>query len=91
MVKVKTSIYIDKDLWERFKKYALRKGMEVSNLLENIIEEEMTEEALDKVLLELAKVEDYEIDFEPIEPKKGPVSELIRAMRNGRSSSLLRQ
>ena len=91
MVKVKTSIYIDKDLWERFKKYALRKGVEVSNLLENIIEEEMTEEALDKVLLELAKVEDYEIDFEPIEPKKGSVSELIRAMRNGRSSSLLRQ
>ena len=35
--------------------------MEVGSLLEHIIEEEMVEEILDKVLLELAKVEDYEL------------------------------
>lgn len=88
MVKVKTSIYVDKDLWERFKKYALRRGVEVSSLLENIIEEEMVEETLDKVLLELAGVEDYVIDFEPVEAKKGSVSELVRVMRDERSSLL---
>lgn len=90
MAKVKTSIYIDKDLWERFKKYALRKGVEVSSLLEDIIEEGMSEEVLDKMLLELAGVKDYEVDFEPIEPRRGSVSELVRALRSGRNSSLLR-
>lgn len=90
MAKVKTSIYIDKDLWERFKKYALRKGVEVSSLLEDIIEEGMSEEVLDNMLLELAGVKDYELDFEPIEPRKGSVSELVRALRSERNNSLLR-
>ncbi len=88
MVKVKTSIYVDKDLWEKFKKHALRKGVEVSSLLEDLIEEEMVEETLDKVILELAGSEDYELDFEPAKPMKGTISELVRLMRNGRNSLL---
>ena len=88
MIKVKTSIYIDKELWEKFKKYALRRGKEVSKLLEEIIEEEMIEETLSNILLELVDFESYEIDFEPIRPKKGLVSELIRVMRDERANSI---
>ncbi len=89
MVKVKTSIYIDRELWEKFKRYAMEKGVEVSNLLEKIIREEMLEEVLEAELSDLAGTEDYEIDFEPIEPREGLVSELVRAMRNERADSLL--
>jgi len=87
---VKTSIYIDKDLWERFKRYALKKGVEVSSLLERMIEEEMIDETLSNVLLELAKVEDYEVDFKPVEPRRGIVGELVRVIRDERDSNLLR-
>ena len=90
MVKVKTSIYVDKELWEKFKRYALRKGVEVSNLLEDMIRDEMVEDVLDNALLDLAGSETYELDFEPIKPKEGLVSELIRAMRDERADSIPR-
>jgi len=90
VVRVKTSIYVDKELWERFKNYALKKGMEVSNFLEDMMRDEMVEETLDSVLLDLAGSENYEIDFEPVKPKEGLVSELIRVMRNERANSVSR-
>ena len=71
VVKVKTSIYVDKELWEKFKKYAMKRGVEVSNLLEDVIRDEMVDETLESTLLEIAGFEDYEIDFQPIEPKEG--------------------
>ncbi|MCD6095328.1 MAG: CopG family transcriptional regulator [Thermoprotei archaeon] len=88
LVKVKTSIYIEKTLWEMFKRHAVRKGVEVSKLLEELIKDEIVEYSLDDILLELAGSKDYELDFEPIEPKKGTVSELVRAMRNERANSI---
>ena len=88
VVKVKTSIHVDKELWEKFKKYAMKRGIEVSNLLENVIRDEIIDEALESTLLEIAGFEDYEIDFQPIEPKEGVVSELIRAMRDERADSI---
>jgi len=88
LVKVKTSIYIEKTLWELFKRHATRRGIEVSKLLEELIKDEIVEYSLDDVLLELAGSKDYELDFEPIEPKKGIVSELVRAMRNERAYRL---
>ncbi len=91
MVKVKTSIYVDREVWEKFKRYASRKGVEVSNLLEDVIRDEMVEEELDEVLLELAGSETYEIDFEPVKPKEGLVSELVRVMRDGRADDISRQ
>ncbi len=91
MVRVKTSIYIDRDLWRRFKEYALRKGVEVSRLLEEIIADEMIDDYLDKILLEMAGGDNYEIDFEPIEPKHGyRVSDLVRFMRDERANSISR-
>ncbi|MGC9091619.1 MAG: ribbon-helix-helix protein, CopG family, partial [Fervidicoccaceae archaeon] len=40
-LRVKTSIYVDKELWEKFKTYAMRRGREVSELLEEAIRDEM--------------------------------------------------
>ncbi|MGC8983018.1 MAG: ribbon-helix-helix domain-containing protein [Desulfurococcaceae archaeon] len=87
-MRVKTSIYVDKELWEKFKTYAMRRGREVSELLEEAIRDEMVEEVLSEALLELAGSEDYVLDFEPVEPKEGLVSELVRALRNERASSV---
>ncbi len=88
MVKVKTSIYIDRELWEKFKKHASKKGMEASRLLEEIIRDEIIEDTLEHILLDLASSENYEIDFEPMKTREGTVSELIRVMRNERSNNL---
>jgi len=91
VVKVKTSIYVDRELWERFKKYALRRGVEVSKLLEDMVRDEMIEEILDEALLSMVGSEDYEIDFKPIKPREGLVSELIRVAREERASDIPRQ
>ncbi len=88
MVKVKTSIYIDKEVWEKFKMYAAREGVEISSLLEEIIMNEVVDPFLDKALLEAAGSEDYVLDFEPVEAK-GTVSELVRAVRDERAKDLL--
>ncbi len=88
MVKVKTSIYIDKEVWEKFKMYAAREGVEISSLLEEIIMNEVMDPFLDKALLEAAGSEDYVLDFEPVEAK-GTVSELVRAVRDERAKDLL--
>jgi len=91
VVKVKTSIYVDRELWERFKEYALRRGVEVSKLLEDMVRDEMIEEILDEALLSMVGSEDYEIDFKPIKPREGLVSELIRVAREERASDIPRQ
>ncbi len=48
----------------------------------------MVEEILDKVLLELAKVEDYELILNQ-EPRKECVSEFVRVVRGERNDGLL--
>ena len=83
---MKTSIYVDRGLWERFKEHALKSGVEVSRLLEDIMADEAVELTLGNALAELAGQENYEIDFEPIEPKEATVSGLIRTMRDERAT-----
>ena len=90
MDKIKTSIYIDKTLWDLFKKYAVNRGIEISKLIEELIENEILDYTLDDVLLNIAGSEVYEIDFEPIEIKKGTLSELIREMRDERRENIFR-
>ena len=90
MVRVKTSVYVDKEVWEMFKKYAMRRGVEVSSLLEEIMRNEIVDMLLNKALLETAGSEDYVLDFEPVEAK-GVVSELVRVMRDERTNRLSRQ
>jgi len=87
MVKVKTSIYIDRDLWDRLKIHAARRGVEVGSLLEEMIREELVDVTLDKALLEAAGQEDRVLDFDPVEAK-GPVSGLVRASRYERADNI---
>ncbi|QOJ79263.1 hypothetical protein IG193_02020 [Infirmifilum lucidum] len=87
VAKAKTSIYVDRELWESFKRYARSRGVEVSRLLEDVIRDELLGEALLRAVSELVSSEDYEVDFEPVEPS-GLVSELVRVLRDGRSGSV---
>ena len=86
MARKKTSIYVDEEVWEEFKRYAVAKGVDASSLLEEIIREELLS-YFDDVLSNIAGPEDYQINFEPVEPK-GDVSALIREMRDERARSL---
>lgn len=90
--KVKTSIYVDKELWSRFKTYARRRGRDASNILEDLMMDELVDELLDEaVRVRLEEAEITEIDFQPIEPLTGTVSELVREERRGRFARLSRQ
>ena len=91
MARVKTSIYVDRDLWERFKRYARSRGFEVSKLLEEIMREEMLEDELAAVIDELSPTASDELDFEPVKPRGGLVSSLVRRMRDEREGSILGQ
>ena len=90
VVRVKASIYVDKDVWERFRRYALRRGVEVSELLEDLMRDELVEDLLDDALLSLTGSESYEVDFKPVEPMDGLVSELVRVMRDERAGNVSR-
>ena len=86
MVRKKTSIYVDEEIWMEFKRYAVDKGMDVSSLIEEILREELLSR-IDDALSKIAGSEDYQINFEPIEPK-GSVSILIREMKDIRACGL---
>jgi len=90
LTKIKTSIYVDKNLWEEFKKIALKRGVEPSKLLEELIREELIERSLEEFIRELGIEDDYEVDFEPVRPRNGLVSDLVRMMRDERGNSLSR-
>ena len=82
---MKTSIYIDRDLWSSFKEYASKSGVEVGKMLEELIRDSLIEAELDKAL---AKIEErYEIDFNLVEP----ISTLIRVMRDERADRVFRR
>ena len=71
--KIKTSIVIDKDLWELFKaKASSKKGlkgvsMAVEEALEDGLSEKVVAEALGKMLSEKGKI--TELDVKPVKPK----------------------
>ena len=89
MVKVKTSVYVDRDLWASFKEYASRSGLAVSRMLEDLIKDALIEKELNKAVAEIG--DSYEIDFDPVEARGEPVSRLVRVMRDERAGSLFRQ
>ena len=85
MSKIRVSIYIDEDLWREFKKYAAEKGLSASELLEELIKEELMI-GLNSLIPE---EEDYlELSFDPIRPRE-PVSGFVREMRDERDGNLL--
>ncbi|MEM0050345.1 MAG: hypothetical protein QXW39_07460 [Candidatus Bathyarchaeia archaeon] len=89
MGKIKTSIYVDEDLWKKFKKIASSRDQELSEALEELLREELMVD-LEAVLRELIDELDTELDFKPVKAKAS-VSELVREMRDERESHLLRQ
>jgi hypothetical protein len=89
--RVKTSIYIDKELWDKLKEYAKRKGVGVSRLLEEAIRDEIVEEELINTLLDIAGKDNYELDFKPVKTKSGLVSDLVREMRSEMENGISRQ
>jgi hypothetical protein len=88
MAKVKTSVYADKELWEKHKLSVARKGLEVSQALEEFMKEELFEDMLEEALKGIGEAEGYEIDFEPVKPKADFVSVFVRTMRDERANSL---
>ncbi|MEM1665510.1 MAG: hypothetical protein QXY06_06710 [Zestosphaera sp.] len=89
MGKVKTSIYVDEDLWKEFKKIASSRDQELSEALERLLREELMVD-LEAVIREFVNELDTELNFKPVKAK-APVSELVREMRDERESRLLRQ
>mgnify|MGYP001770920984 CR=1 FL=1 len=85
MGKIRVSIYIDEDLWGEFKRYAAEKGLSASELLEELIKEELMI-GFNSLIPE---DEDYlEPNFDPIRPR-GLVSGFVREMRDERDGNLL--
>nr|MDO8063514.1 hypothetical protein [Candidatus Freyrarchaeum guaymaensis]HDO80729.1 hypothetical protein [Candidatus Bathyarchaeota archaeon] len=84
-MKAKTSVYVDRDLWEKFKVLSASRKTDVSSLLKELIREE-TMEQLDEALSELG-LESGELDFEPVKVSK-PVSGLVRVMRDERRDGI---
>ncbi|MDG7012312.1 MAG: CopG family transcriptional regulator [Nitrososphaerota archaeon] len=85
MPKVKTSIYVDKELWGRFRRRSSEEGKEVTKLLEEAIEGRLFEDALQGVLSSIETDEMLAIDFEPVSPRGGDVSGLVRVDRDRRA------
>jgi len=86
MGKVKTSVYVDEELWKEFKELALREGSEISKLLEEALMNYLINEVL-------RDVDDSEIPlwFEPLDVPGESSEKLLREMRDDREKRLLGQ
>jgi len=88
VVKVKTSIYVDKELWEKYKLSLAKNRLEVSQALEELIREELVEDFLYEALEGMDEAKASEIDFEPVKPEDGLVSIFVRSMKDERIGNL---
>jgi len=92
----KVSLYLDEELWVRFKEAVLKKHgtlRKLSNEVENLLRASMVDEDIEKVFKKMGI--SVKTVFSPEEVKRdrpqlrGPPSEfLIRKMRGGRVESL---
>ncbi len=85
----KVSVYVEGELWERFKRRAAAMGTTASGLLEELMKEELGDHLIE-ALSELGGSEGGETDFEPVEPGS-PVSDLVGEMLRDRERRLLQQ
>lgn len=85
-MKVKTSISIDKEIWIDLKNLALQRGMDISSILKDIIENQLYLD-LDKFLMKYSKPGDSNLDFETIKPRS-KVSDLVRSIRDDREGRI---
>ncbi|ASJ12527.1 ribbon-helix-helix domain-containing protein [Thermococcus thioreducens] len=86
MGRVKTSVYIDEELWGEFKELAHREKSEVSKLLEEALVNYLINEVL-------RDVDDSEVPlwFEPLKVGGESTEKLLREMRDDREKRLLGQ
>jgi hypothetical protein len=89
-VRKKVSVYVEGELWERFKRHAAAMGTTASGLLEELMIMDELSDHLVEALSELASSEGGETDFEPVEPGS-PVSDLVGEMRRDRERRLLQR
>lgn len=92
MGKIKSSIYIDEELWRELKRRAVEMDLEIGSLLEELIKDNLLI-GIEEELVEMGgDLSDVEIDFEPIKPidRQRLVSTLIRDLRDERENSLFR-
>ncbi len=84
MGKVKTSVYIDEELWREFKELARREKSEVSKLLEEALMNYLINEVL-------KNIDDSEVPlwFEPLKVEGESSEKLVREMRDEREERLL--
>ena len=84
MGKVKTSVYLDEELWKEFKELAQREKSEVSKLLEEALMNYLINEVL-------RDVDDSEVPlwFEPLKVEGESSEKLVREMRDDREKRLL--
>jgi len=90
LAKSKTSIYVDDELWKRFKSASSKKGMDMSKVLEDLIIDELEAEDFGSMLTATAKSGVVELEFKPIRLRGAPVSDLIKAQRDERENHLSR-
>lgn len=69
--KIKTSIMIDKDIWETFKvKASSKKGLRgISKAVEEALEEELSEKAVIEALENMYTRKPTDLQVKPIKPK----------------------
>ncbi|WP_456367085.1 ribbon-helix-helix domain-containing protein [Thermococcus sp.] len=84
MGKVKTSVYLDEELWKEFKELAQREKSEVSKLLEEALMNYLINEVL-------KDVDDSEVPlwFEPLKVEGESSEKLVREMRDEGEKRLL--
>ncbi|WP_297089949.1 CopG family transcriptional regulator [Thermococcus sp.] len=84
MGKVKTSVYLDEELWREFKELARREKSEVSKLLEEALMNYLINEVL-------KDIDDSEVPlwFEPLKVEGESSEKLVREMRDDREERLL--
>ncbi|MEM1598508.1 MAG: ribbon-helix-helix domain-containing protein [Pyrobaculum sp.] len=81
--KVKTTVYIDEELWQKVKEAAASMGLSVSEYLEKVLTENLIE-------ADLFEVVEGELPPGPIDLGE-EVSHLIRQLRDERADRLSRQ
>ncbi len=88
--KIKTSIMIDRELWEEFKsKIGSEKGLRMlSKAVEEAIEDEIAERLIIKALEEMLKEyrEEVPLTISPVKPKVATnAGKIVREMRESRT------
>ncbi len=88
-MKSKTSIYVDEEIWKRFKAASSKRGTDMSEILEGLILDDLEGDDLSSVPTGGTEP-GVELEFKPIKLRGRPVSGLVRVQRDEREDNLSR-